>query len=90
MSLIDRLRYQLRVWLRPRAHERELAEEIRFHLSLETMQREHGARGTLSATDPEGQARRLAFRFSWYCPTADRDRSRLCRLVDAGRCFHSR
>ncbi|HEX6048057.1 MAG TPA: ABC transporter permease, partial [Gemmatimonadaceae bacterium] len=58
MSLIDSLRYRLRVWLRPRAHERELAEEIRFHLSLESMQREHGARGALSATDAGWVARR--------------------------------
>ena len=58
MSLIDSLRYRLRVWLRPRAHERELADEIRFHLSLETMQREHGARGALSATDAGWAARR--------------------------------
>ena len=58
MSLIDSLRYRLRVLLRPRAHERELDEEIRFHLSLEAMQREHRARGSLSTADAGWAARR--------------------------------
>ena len=50
MSLLDALRYRLRVLLRPGAHARELDEEIRFHLSLEAMQREHAARGALTRT----------------------------------------
>jgi len=58
VSLIDVLRYRLRVLLRPRAHERELEEEIRFHLSLEAMQREHRARGALSRADAAWAARR--------------------------------
>jgi predicted permease len=58
MSLIDVLRYRLRVLLRPSRHARELDEEIRFHLSLETMQREHGSRGALSPTDARWAARR--------------------------------
>jgi predicted permease len=58
VSLIDSLRYRFRVLFRPRAHERELDEEIRFHLSLEAMQREHRARGSLSRTDAGWAARR--------------------------------
>jgi predicted permease len=58
MSLLDVLRYRVRVLLRPGRHARELDEEIRFHLSLETMQREHAARGTVSETDARWAARR--------------------------------
>jgi predicted permease len=58
MSLLDVLRYRLRVLLRPGRHARELDEEIRFHLSLETMQREHAARGAVSQTDARWAARR--------------------------------
>ena len=39
MLLLDMLRYRLRVLLRPGRHAREIDEEIRFHLSLEAMQR---------------------------------------------------
>ena len=58
MWLIDVIRYRLRVLFRPNAHAHELDEEIRFHLSLEAMQREHAARGDLTATDARYAARR--------------------------------
>src|SRR5690349_9781303 len=58
MALLDMLRYRLRVLLRPGRHARELDEEIRFHLALDAMQREHAARGTLSSTDARWAARR--------------------------------
>jgi len=58
MSWIDVARYRLRVLLRPGAHARELDEEIDFHLSLDTMQREHRARGALSSADARWAARR--------------------------------
>ncbi len=58
MWLIDVIRYRLRVLFRPNAHAHELDEEIRFHLSLEAMQREHAARGNLTATDARWAARR--------------------------------
>src|SRR5690349_17204894 len=58
MALLDMLRYRLRVLLRPGRHARELDEEIRFHLSLEAMQREHAARGSLTSTDARWAARR--------------------------------
>ena len=58
MQLLDILRYRLRVLLRPGRHARELDEEIRFHLSLEAMQREHAARGRLSSSDARWAARR--------------------------------
>ena len=58
MLLLDILRYRLRVLLRPGRHARDLDEEIRFHLSLEAMQREHAARGALSSSDARWAARR--------------------------------
>src|SRR5262245_5185999 len=58
MSLLDTVRYRLRVLLRPTKHARDLDEEIRFHLSLEAMQREHLARGTLSDIDARSAARK--------------------------------
>ena len=45
MSLLDAARFRLRVLLRPHAYARELDEEVRFHLSLDAMQRVHGAHG---------------------------------------------
>ena len=58
MSLVDALWFRLRVLLRPGTYARELDEEFRFHLALEAMQREHGARGALSAADARFAARR--------------------------------
>ena len=58
MSLLNAMRYRLRVLLHSRAHARQLDEEFQFHLSLEAMQREHAARGALSATDARFAARR--------------------------------
>ncbi|HEU4629648.1 MAG TPA: ABC transporter permease, partial [Gemmatimonadaceae bacterium] len=58
MSLLDALRYRLRVLLGPERYGRELDEEIEFHLSLEAMQREHAARGALSAAEARHAARR--------------------------------
>ena len=58
MRLIDILRYRLRVLLHPDRHASELDEEIRFHLSLESMQREHAARGALTESDARWAARR--------------------------------
>ena len=58
MSLLDVLRYRARVLLRPGRHARELDEEIRFHLSLDSMQREHLGRGALSSGEARWAARR--------------------------------
>src|SRR5687767_4746109 len=58
MSLVDVIRYRLRVLLRPGRHASELDEEIGFHLSLEAMQREHAAHGRLSSSDARWAARR--------------------------------
>jgi predicted permease len=58
MSLVDVIRYRLRVLLRPGRHASELDEEIGFHLSLEAMQREHAARGRLTTSDARWAARR--------------------------------
>ena len=58
MSLLDGLRYRLRVLLRPGDVGRELDEEARFHLALEAMQQEHAARGALSTPEARIAARR--------------------------------
>jgi len=58
VSLLHSIRYRLRVLLRPGRYARELDEEIRFHLALEAMQREHAARGRLTTGDARWAARR--------------------------------
>jgi putative ABC transport system permease protein len=58
MSLLDVLRYRWRVLTHPRQHEQEVGEEMDFHVHLETMQREHAARGTLSRAEARYAARR--------------------------------
>ena len=58
MSLLDALRHRIRVRLDPRGYLREIEEEMEFHLSLEAMQREHAARGAMSAADARFAARR--------------------------------
>ena len=58
MSFFDALRYRLRVFGRPRVYDRELDEELHFHLSLEAMQQEHAGRGAVSTRDARSRARR--------------------------------
>jgi putative ABC transport system permease protein len=45
MSFFDALRHRVRVFTHPRAYHRELADEMEFHLDLDTMQNEHDAAG---------------------------------------------
>jgi putative ABC transport system permease protein len=66
MSFIDSLRYRLRVFTRPRAHEQAAAEEVEFHLGLDAMQREHAAHGALSTTDAHRAARRRFGNVTYY------------------------
>ena len=58
MSRLDGVRFRLRALLRPGQYARELDEELRFHLALDAMQHEAGARGALSADDARWAARR--------------------------------
>jgi predicted permease len=58
MSWLDALRHRLRVLGRPGEYDRDVEEEIRFHLSLEAMQQSHAARGGASAGDAQFGARR--------------------------------
>jgi putative ABC transport system permease protein len=58
VSLFTALRHRLRVLLRPRSFQRDLDEEVRFHLSLDAMQQEHAAGGALSPADAGFAARR--------------------------------
>src|SRR5213078_4056484 len=58
MSFLDGLRHRLSVLRKPRSYDRELEEELRFHLSLEAMQQEYAGRGALSASDACARARR--------------------------------
>ena len=66
MSFLDSIRYRLRVLTRPRAHEAELAEEVEFHVELETLQREHAAHGELSRADARSNARRRFGNATYY------------------------
>jgi putative ABC transport system permease protein len=66
MSLFDGLRHRLRVLLRRDDYERELDEEFRFHLALEAAQREHAARGRLSAHDAQYAALRRFGNLSYH------------------------
>src|SRR6478752_6499885 len=65
MSLIDSIRYRLRVLTRSRQHEQELAEDMEFFVSSEARQREHAAHGEMSSTDAR-RAARLRFGNSTY------------------------
>jgi putative ABC transport system permease protein len=58
MSFLDGVRHQLRALTGARQYARELNEEMQFHLSLDAMQREHAARGSLSSDDARFAARR--------------------------------
>jgi len=58
MSILDAWRHRLGTLLRPGDYERELDEEIQFHLSLEAMQRAHAARGGLSPAAARAAAER--------------------------------
>jgi predicted permease len=66
MSLVDSIRYRLRVLTRSRQHERELAEEMDFFVGAETREREHAARGTLSARAARDAARRRFGNATYY------------------------
>src|SRR5689334_22422830 len=58
MSLLNGLQHRLRALTNTGRYARELEEEMRFHLSLEAMQREHAAHGTLSSADARDAARK--------------------------------
>src|SRR6185295_14151635 len=66
MSRLDGLRHRLRVLVRPRDHERELAEELEFHIRLERMQQEHVAGGSPGGDDAHRAARRLLGNVTYY------------------------
>src|SRR3954470_21733300 len=66
MSLIDSLRYRLGILLRPRDHDRELTEEMEFHLGLESMQRAHRAEDGEAAADAPYAARRRFGNVTYY------------------------
>ena len=72
MSFFDALRYRVRVLTHPRAHQRDLAEEMEFHLGLDAMQAEHVARGALSAGDARYTARRRFGNTTYYSEEARR------------------
>jgi predicted permease len=58
MSFLDGWRHRLRALRRPRDYDRELDEELQFHLRLEAMQQEHAGRGSVSVPDAQRRARR--------------------------------
>ena len=66
MSFLHALRHRHRVLINPRAHERELAVEMDFHLRLEAMQQQHAAHGGLSGGDARDAARRQFGNVTYY------------------------
>src|SRR5437868_15452616 len=72
MSLLDGVRHRFHALTDTRRYARELEEEMRFHLSLEAMQREHAAHGTLSSANAHRAARR---RFGNLTSITERTRS---------------
>src|SRR6185503_17835314 len=58
MGLLAAVRYRLRALMRPEEFERELKEEIDFHLSLDAMQTERGAIDDTVRGDARYAARR--------------------------------
>ena len=72
MSLLDSIRYRLRVFTRSRQHEQELAEEMEFFVSAEARQREHAAHGAMSAKMARDAARRRFGNATYYREEARR------------------
>jgi predicted permease len=72
MSLLDSIRYRLRVLSQSRQHEQELAEEVEFFVDAEARQRQHAARGALSAQAAHDEARRRFGNSTYYREEARR------------------
>ncbi len=83
MSLLDSIRYRFRVLTQSRRHEQELAEDMEFFMSSEARQREHAARGDLSADAARRLARRRFGNATYYREEA-RNISGLERLDTIG------
>jgi putative ABC transport system permease protein len=66
MSVIDAVRHRLRVLIHAREHERDLEEELEFHLGLEGMQQKHAARGAISEDEARLVARRQLGNLTYY------------------------
>ena len=66
MSLLDGLRHRLQVLLHRDEYERELDEELRFHLELDAAQYAHAARGALTPRDAHDAARRHFGNISYH------------------------
>ena len=66
MSFLDAIRHRVHVLTRPREHERELQEELEFHLGLERMQQEHAAHGTISSDEARLVAQRQLGNLTYY------------------------
>jgi len=58
MSMLDAVRYRLRALLRRSEYEREMADEMRFHLELDARMLRHDAHGALAPDDAALAARR--------------------------------
>ena len=66
MSFFDALRFRLRAIARPGEHARELAEEMRHHLDLDTQQIAHEARDPVAEHDAPYAARRRFGNATYY------------------------
>ncbi|HEU4996113.1 MAG TPA: ABC transporter permease [Gemmatimonadaceae bacterium] len=66
MSLLDSIRYRLRVFTRSREHEADLAEDMEFFMSSEARMTEHAAKGAVSAPEAKRSARRRFGNATYY------------------------
>ena len=66
MSFLDGLGHRLRVLLRRDQYERELDDELRFHLELDAAQHAHAAHGSLSDSAARLVARRRFGNISYH------------------------
>ena len=66
MSFFDSLRYRLRILIDPRAHDRDLRDEMDFHLDLESMQQTHRADDAGATADARFAARRRFGNITYY------------------------
>ena len=66
MSFLDGLGHRLRVLLRREAYERELDDELRFHLELDAAQHAHASQGSLSDDHARLIARRRFGNISYH------------------------
>ncbi|MEP6835219.1 MAG: ABC transporter permease [Gemmatimonas sp.] len=65
MSLIDGWSHRVRQWVNPQQHDRDLNDELSFHVEREAAQLAHNSRAPISAQDALVAARRQIGNLTW-------------------------